>query len=103
MLRRIWLVFAQACTVCLAVLFVVTTLRPDLLARPGDKAGRDVPIAIVAHDPAVLNRISGWGWQEGLKPGPKAPVWRMDTFRDRFLTAYGPKPAPSPSPSRSRR
>ena len=42
LLRRIWLVFAQACTVCLAVLFVVTTLRPDLLARPGDKAGRVV-------------------------------------------------------------
>ena len=33
MLRRFWLVFAQACTLCLAALFVVTTLRPDLLAR----------------------------------------------------------------------
>ncbi|MGH8689291.1 MAG: Do family serine endopeptidase [Burkholderiales bacterium] len=29
MLHRLWLVFAQAATVCLAVLFVVTTLRPD--------------------------------------------------------------------------
>ena len=28
--------------------------------------------------PAVLDRISGWGWQDGLKPGPQAPVWRMD-------------------------
>ncbi|NUK00421.1 sulfatase [Streptomyces lunaelactis] len=65
----------------------------------GDDAGRDVPIAIVAHDPAVMERISGWGWHEGLKPGPKAPVWRMDTFRDRFLTAYGPRPGPAPSPS----
>lgn len=64
----------------------------------GDDAGRDVPIAIVAHDPAVMDRISGWGWQDGLKPGPKAPVWRMDTFRDRFLTAYGPQPGPAPSP-----
>ncbi|MFI1394286.1 sulfatase [Streptomyces sp. NPDC020681] len=60
--------------------------------------GRDVPISIVARDPAVLDRISGWGWHDGLKPGPKAPVWRMDTFRDRFLTAYGPKPGPVPSP-----
>ncbi|MFF3247330.1 hypothetical protein ACFYWY_27225 [Streptomyces sp. NPDC002870] len=60
----------------------------------GDDAGRDVPIAIVAHDPAVMDRISGWGWQDGLKPGPKAPVWRMDTFRDRFLTAYGQGPGP---------
>ena len=42
MLRRIWLVFAQACTVCLAALFVVTTLRPDLLSRGSDPAGRVV-------------------------------------------------------------
>lgn len=54
----------------------------------GANASRDVPITIVARDPAVLDRVSGWGWQDGLKPGPKAPVWRMNTFRDRFLTAY---------------
>ncbi|SCF10527.1 sulfatase-like hydrolase/transferase [Micromonospora chokoriensis] len=56
----------------------------------GDNASRDVPISIVTRDRAVLDRISGWGWQDGLKPGPQAPVWRMDTFRDRFLTAFGP-------------
>ncbi|WP_377273429.1 sulfatase [Peterkaempfera sp. SMS 1(5)a] len=65
----------------------------------GENASRDVPITIVAHDPAVLDRISSWGWQDGLKPGPDAPVWRMDTFRNRFLTAYGPQPGASPSPS----
>jgi phosphoglycerol transferase MdoB-like AlkP superfamily enzyme len=54
-------------------------------------ASRDVPVTIVAKDPAVLDRISGWGWQNGLRPDPKAPVWRMDTFRDRFLTAFGPQ------------
>jgi serine protease DegQ len=42
LLRRIWLVFAQACTLCLAALFVVTTLRPDLLARFTEKPGRVV-------------------------------------------------------------
>jgi len=55
----------------------------------GEGASRDVPVTIVAHDPAVLDRISGWGWQDGLKPDPQAPVWRMDAFRDRFLTAFG--------------
>jgi serine protease DegQ len=30
-MRKLWLVFCQTATVCLAVLFVVTTLRPDLL------------------------------------------------------------------------
>ncbi len=56
----------------------------------GDAAGRDVPITIVARDPAVLDRVAGWGWDNGLNPGPGAPVWRMDAFRDRFLTAFGP-------------
>jgi serine protease DegQ len=32
-LRRFWLLFAQACTLVLALLFVVATLRPDLLPR----------------------------------------------------------------------
>nr|WP_309484267.1 sulfatase [Streptomyces himalayensis] len=63
----------------------------------GDSASRDVPIAIVARDPAVLDRISDWGWQEGLKPGPDTPVWRMDAFRDRFLTAYGTGPGTTSS------
>lgn len=62
----------------------------------GEHASRDVPVALVAHDPAVLDRISGWNWQNGLKPGPKTPVWRMDTFRDRFLTAFGPRPGEKP-------
>lgn len=38
MLRKIWLVFAQACTVSLAALFVVMTLRPDLLPRPSTRS-----------------------------------------------------------------
>ncbi|MGC4815400.1 sulfatase-like hydrolase/transferase [Micromonospora sp. DT228] len=56
----------------------------------GENASHDVPISIITKDRAVLDRISGWGWQDGLKPGPSAPVWRMDSFRDRFLTAFGP-------------
>lgn len=37
MLRRFWLLFAQVATVCLAALFVVATLRPDLLAGVAGK------------------------------------------------------------------
>ncbi len=32
MIRKLWLVFCQTATVCVAALFVVTTLRPDLLS-----------------------------------------------------------------------
>jgi serine protease DegQ len=37
-LRKLWLLFAQACTVCVAALFVVATLRPDLLPRLPQRA-----------------------------------------------------------------
>ena len=39
----------------------------------GDDAGHDVPITVIAQDPAVLDRIAGWGWDPGLRPSPDAP------------------------------
>ncbi|MEU0071575.1 CDP-alcohol phosphatidyltransferase [Streptomyces sp. NPDC006332] len=61
----------------------------------GNHASRDVPVSIVAKDPKVLDKIAGWKWTEGLKPAKNAPVWKMSSFRDRFLTAYGSTPHPS--------
>ncbi|MBM4824734.1 CDP-alcohol phosphatidyltransferase [Streptomyces actuosus] len=61
----------------------------------GNHASRDVPVAIVAKDPKVLEKIAGWKWSDGLRPAHDAPVWKMDAFRDRFLTAYGSTPHPS--------
>jgi hypothetical protein len=58
----------------------------------GKGASKDVPIVIVAKDKSVLDKISGWGWQDGLRPMPSAPTWRMDTFRNKFLTAFGSEP-----------
>jgi phosphatidylglycerophosphate synthase len=59
----------------------------------GQGASHDVPISIIAHDPKVMDQIRGWGWQGGLRPSPRAPVWPMAAFRDRFLTAFGSTPA----------
>jgi hypothetical protein len=56
----------------------------------GAGANHNVPISIISKDPRVINRISSWHWQPGMLPSPTAPLWRMDTFRNRFLTAYGP-------------
>ncbi len=58
----------------------------------GEGASHDVPISVIAHDPKVMRRIAGWGWQDGLRPSPRAPVWPMGAFRDRFLTAFGSSP-----------
>jgi len=62
----------------------------SIVSGPG--ASHDVPITILARDPAVLQRTATWGWDDGMLPSPHAPVWRMDAFRDRFLTAFGPAP-----------
>src|SRR5215204_5875075 len=69
----------------------------------GKGAINDVPVTIIARDPDVMTRIASWGWQPGMLPNTQAPVWPMDAFRDRFLTAYGPPPpmvpaSASPSP-----
>jgi hypothetical protein len=54
----------------------------------GYGVSHDVPISVIAHDPAVLHRIAGWGWADGMRPGPKEPVWPMSAFRDRFLSVF---------------
>ncbi|HKW80978.1 MAG TPA: trypsin-like peptidase domain-containing protein [Casimicrobiaceae bacterium] len=58
MLRRFWLLFAQVSTVCVAALFVVATLRPDLLARFAHRNSvvlvQETPAAIVAPKIASL-------------------------------------------------
>jgi phosphatidylglycerophosphate synthase len=56
----------------------------------GQGASHDVPISVIARDPKVIDRIAGWGWQDGMSPSPQAPVWPMAAFRDRFLIAFGP-------------
>jgi hypothetical protein len=62
--------------------------QPHSYVTGGDP-DHGVPVSLLARDPAVLDRTDGWGWDEGLRPGPDAPVWRMDAFRDRFLRTYG--------------
>jgi hypothetical protein len=70
------------------VLVVLGDHQPATIVT-GQGASHDVPITIIAHDPATMDQISSWGWQDGMRPGPNAPVWPMDAFRDRFLTAFG--------------
>lgn len=59
-----------------------------LPAVSGSDATDQVPISFVASDPSVLERIDAWNWEDGLLPSPRAPVWPMDAFRDRFLQAF---------------
>ncbi|WP_369227524.1 sulfatase [Streptomyces sp. R39] len=65
--------------------------QPVPTVTGGGNTSRDVPITIVARDPKILARVSGWGWTDGLKPADNAPEWAMNQFRDRFLKAFGPQ------------
>jgi phosphatidylglycerophosphate synthase len=69
------------------VLVVLGDHQPASIVS-GNGASHDVPVSIIAADPAVTDRAANWGWQTGLRPAAGAPVWPMDTFRDRFLTTY---------------
>jgi phosphatidylglycerophosphate synthase len=70
------------------VLVVLGDHQPSRVVT-GSRPGHDVPISIIAHDPAVMRRIAGWGWVDGMRPAPTAPIWPMSAFRNRFLSAFG--------------
>ena len=52
MLKQLWLVFAQVCTICVAILFTVSTLRPEWLARSGGVLPSSASGALIA--PAAM-------------------------------------------------
>ena len=74
------------------VLVLLGDHQPATLVS-GVSATHEVPISFVTRDPAVLDRITPWQWQEGLLPDPTAPMWPMDSFRDRFLEAFSTLPS----------
>ena len=61
MLNRLWLVFAQVCTVCVAILFTVNTLRPEWLARPVLAASATTSSAPVNAAATVVPTSTGSG------------------------------------------
>jgi phosphatidylglycerophosphate synthase len=73
------------------LVLVVAGDEQPLAIVTGQGASHDVVVSVIAHDRSVLKRIAGWGWQPGLRPNPNAPVWPMSDFRNRFLTAFGPR------------
>jgi phosphatidylglycerophosphate synthase len=67
------------------VLIVLGDHQPS---RVIEQANHEVPMTIIAHDPTVIGRLSGWGWTDGMLPSPTAPVWLMSAFRNQFFSAF---------------
>jgi serine protease DegQ len=92
-MRKFWLIFSQAVTICLAVLFVVTTLRPDLvsLSRPngsvitireaaeiqgGSPATGSLKVAASKAMPAVVNIFTTKETKPARHPFMNDPLFR---------------------------
>ena len=97
-MRKLWLVFTQTATVCLAVLFVVSTLRPDLLSwnlrrnvvtikesSPQPAAGKINSFSVAAKKamPAVVNVFTTKEVKVPRHPFMDDPVFRY-FFGDQF-------------------
>jgi phosphatidylglycerophosphate synthase len=68
------------------VLIVLGDHQPSrVVSQP---PGHEVPVTIIAHDPKVISRLSGWDWTPGMLPSSTAPVWLMSDFRNNFLNAF---------------
>ena len=97
-MRRLWLLFTQAVTVCLGILFIVATLRPDWLhpSRPGVSAPTVAPSsassgkhsgevsyakAVALAAPAVVNVYTSKHINVPVVPLPNDPELNR-LFRD---------------------
>jgi len=69
---------------------VLILLGDEQPAAPvtGPNASHKVVASIIARGPSVFRQISSWHWQDGLLPGPSAPLEPMDAFRNQFLGAF---------------
>jgi serine protease DegS/serine protease DegQ len=69
-MHRLWLIFSQTATVCVALLFVIATLKPEWLP---ERAPAPQPVAVVK--------------QETPPPATPAAVSRVDSYHDAVMQA----------------
>jgi Do/DeqQ family serine protease len=106
-LKRFWLLFAQACTLCVAALFVVATLRPDLLPRLSGR-GSDVVLLQQGATQVATPHVASYA-DAARKAMPsvvniytsKAVRTRNPLFDDSILKRYSPELADRIPPRRA--
>ncbi len=69
------------------VLILVGDHQPPALVS-GEGASWDVPVHVIASRPALLDRLRGHGFDDGLSPGGTT-LARMDTLLPLLLDAFG--------------
>ncbi len=58
----------------------------------GDGASHEVPVHIIARDPALLDALGDGKWTQGMEPDESSPSWPMNTMREHLLTAFAKAP-----------
>jgi Do/DeqQ family serine protease len=71
-LRKLWLVFAQTATIALALLFVVTTLKPEWLAPR--EAPREQPVVVKQAAPAPALAMKAGSYHDAVSKAAPAVV-----------------------------
>ena len=75
MLHRLWLIFAQTATVCVAVLFVVSTLKPDWLpSRPVPPSAPAAVVSVPVQTTPVPEQRAASSFQEAVGRATPAVV-----------------------------
>jgi serine protease DegQ len=94
MLRRIWLIFAQATTIGLALLFVVSTLRPEWLARAPAMAPTAVAPVLATREapPTVAPPQAGYASYSAAVAGAAPAVVNVYTTKEVQRRSQNPDP-----------
>jgi Do/DeqQ family serine protease len=103
-MRRLWLIFAQTVTICVAVLFVVKTLKPEWLAQLPSASGGFSEVATVLEAPADSETHRPGSYADAAKKavpavvhiftsqevkGPRHPFINDPIFRHFFGDRFG--------------
>jgi Do/DeqQ family serine protease len=103
-MRRLWLIFAQTVTVCVAVLFVVKTLKPEWLAHLPSSGSGAPEVATVIEAPASTEAHRPGSYADAAKKaipavvhiftsqevkGPRHPFINDPIFRHFFGDRFG--------------
>ena len=59
LMRRLWIIFSQAATICLAVLFVVSTLKPEWLPSRSGLVPESIRVATVHQEAQPGTAVGG--------------------------------------------
>lgn len=73
-MRRLWLIFAQTVTVCVAVLFVVKTLKPEWLSHLPSSTGGIAEVATVVEAPVATETQRPGSYADAAKKAIPAVV-----------------------------